>query len=68
MIERQRYGGPISVHCDLCPDGIDTGTSDFAEAMTIIKDDGWRVRHMGAGQGWCHFCPTCSHDANGGAQ
>ena len=58
MIERNFYGGPINVHCDTCPEAVETGTRDFAEALTLIKDDGWRVRRIG--DEWVHFCPDCA--------
>tara|TARA_R110000782_G_scaffold167129_9_gene259351 strand:+ start:82364 stop:82591 length:228 start_codon:yes stop_codon:yes gene_type:complete len=58
MIERKFYGGPIDVHCDACPNGIETGSRDFAMARLIIKDDGWKIRKFG--DDWLHLCPD--HD------
>jgi hypothetical protein len=60
MIDRQRAHGPIALRCDGCADGVfESETPEFAEAIASARSDGWRVRHMGAGQGWFHFCAEC---------
>lgn len=57
MIERNYYGAPINVHCDSCSKAVEMGTRNFAQALTIIKDAGWRVRRID--NGWFHFCRDC---------
>lgn len=60
MIERPYTDGPITFVCDGCAHGVfESETVLFAPALEAAKDAGWKARHMGAGQGWCHFCADC---------
>lgn len=64
MLDREYMRGPIVLRCDGCPsEFIDTGETDLAAALPVARGEGWAVRHEGAGQGWCHFCPDCSQAA-----
>lgn len=57
MIERKFHGGPIDVHCDSCPNGLETGHRDFAAARVSMREEGWKTRPF-EGE-WLHFCPDC---------
>lgn len=59
-IERQ-YGAIIFV-CDqenmaACEGTLETGESDWADAMTALNRAHWRVFRRGAG--WIHCCSKC---------
>jgi len=61
MIDRQFNGGPIVLRCDACaPEYLETGTSDFAEAMAVAGDEGWIKRYAEWSAGWNHYCPDCA--------
>lgn len=55
MIERD--AGIIHFVCDACPESLDTGCSDFAEANASRQRDGWAAEKVG--QDWIHLCPNC---------
>lgn len=56
MIDRQN-GGIIYVECDSCDEVLDTETTDFSEARSIMQREGWRVRKIA--EEWLHGCPKC---------
>lgn len=62
MIERRYFGGPIDVHCDTCPAGLETGTKDFSEARVTMREEGWKARRID--DQWLHFCPDCTIPAD----
>lgn len=47
-------GAFIKVHCDNCPNSINTGTPHFMRAMEIIKESGWKNKK--SGEEWLNFC------------
>lgn len=55
MIERQ--DGTIQFVCDACPESLETGSSDFAEANGARKREGWTAEKVG--QEWVHLCAAC---------
>ena len=52
----QREGGLLIFECDECPNYIETGTDDFRDALTFIKEEFWRVAKNSDNE-WVHFCP-----------
>lgn len=59
MIDRD--GGDIVVHCDTCPDELETGTPDWGEAMLEMKSAGWISVKLG--DEWTHKCNACAKPA-----
>jgi hypothetical protein len=59
MLDRQK--GKFVVECDSCPEVLDTETSDFPEALDMMKREGWNIRKI-AGE-WLHGCPKCGAPA-----
>lgn len=53
----QREGGTIHFVCDACPEDLDTGCADFAEANERRFAIGWKTEKLG--QEWLHLCPDC---------
>lgn len=56
-IERERYNGPITFHCDgpRCAEVCETHASDFRGALAKAKSRGWIVYRVG--EQWRHNCP-----------
>lgn len=52
-----RIHGKIVFECDECSDLLDTGEGEFQEALTALRDAGWRAHKAGAD--WCHECDQC---------
>jgi hypothetical protein len=57
-IEREKGSGKITFFCDSCTEIEPTDTSDFSEAWTIAKAEGWHARKVGGG--WEHDCKKCA--------
>lgn len=55
MLSKNKNG--ISFSCDSCPDGIETDTDEFDEAMDFLREQGWVARK--SGNTWQHLCPAC---------
>ena len=55
MIDRQ--SGKILFECDSCDEVFDTETTDFSEALAMIKREDWKVRKIASE--WLHGCPKC---------
>jgi len=55
MIDRQH--GQVVFECDDCGQTLETGESDFGDAMNAYKDEGWRSKKERTG--WLHLCPDC---------
>lgn len=53
-IERAR-GGVINFICDICGNTLDTGTSEWKDAMAKMREDGWRSKKFDDDQ-WAHYC------------
>jgi hypothetical protein len=55
MLDRQH--GKIVFECDSCNHVLETETSDFDEALMILRREEWDARKIGAQ--WIHTCPEC---------
>lgn len=55
MIDRQH--GEIVFCCDGCDETLETGESEWADAMAQFRRDGWRSEKVGAE--WTHLCADC---------
>ena len=55
MITRQY--GEITFECDACDDTIETGESEWNDAMVDFRRLGWRSEKVGVD--WTHLCPKC---------
>jgi hypothetical protein len=55
MLDRQH--GKIVFECDSCNEVLETETSDFVEALMILKREEWDARKIG--DLWIHICPEC---------
>lgn len=55
MIDRQY--GEITFECDACDETIETGESEWNDAMAHFRRLGWRSEKVGAD--WTHLCPKC---------
>lgn len=56
-----RVHGRIVFECDDCGDPLETDETDFAEAMQMMRDEGWKsVKY---GDVWQHRCAGCSRTA-----
>lgn len=54
----ERVKGEIVVHCDKCSECVETGATDFQQALSTIRMSGWT--YINTKYGWEHFCPECS--------
>ena len=57
----ERYRGDIFFVCDECGDELDAYTSDFNEALEVLKMNGWEYVRGQDGE-YEHYCPTCGDD------
>lgn len=55
MIDRQH--GEIVYECDGCPETLETGESEWADAKALFDRRGWRAEKVGSE--WTHLCPRC---------
>ena len=55
MIDRQH--GEIIYECDACDETLDTGESEWADAMSVFRANAWRAEKVGSD--WTHLCPNC---------
>jgi hypothetical protein len=49
------------IHCDSCPEHIETDHVDFTAALEAAKKVGWRA-YKGPDGEWAHSCPACTAD------
>ncbi len=51
-----RIKGAVAFFCDLggCDNSIETGESQFGDAILAAKDEGWKIRNRDGI--WKHFC------------
>lgn len=62
MTMRIDHGAQCQViHCDTCPDHIETDHIDYTAALDFAKSQGWRA-YMGPDKQWAHSCPDCTAD------
>lgn len=59
MIDRQH--GEIVFECDGCPETIETGESEWNDAMALFRRERWRAEKVG--EEWTHLCPDCQRRA-----
>lgn len=46
--------------CDQCHDALETGITEFDDAIAELRDEGWRSIAPAPGHlGWKHLCPDC---------
>lgn len=55
MIDRQH--GEIVFECDACDETLETGESEWADAHSQFRRDGWKSEKVG--DEWVHTCPNC---------
>lgn len=55
MIDRQH--GQMVYECDGCEATLETGESEFNEALAMFRRDGWKADKVG--DEWVHLCPDC---------
>jgi hypothetical protein len=47
------------MHCDTCPEHIETDHIDFRKALEYANEMGWRA-YKGPDKLWAHACPSCT--------
>lgn len=52
-----RIHGKIQFECDTCGDSLDTGESEFGDALQSLRDEGWIARKNF--NEWSHECNPC---------
>jgi hypothetical protein len=55
MLDRQY--GEITYECDGCDDTLETGESEFSDALAMFRRLGWQAEK--AGLDWTHLCLRC---------
>jgi len=60
MIERVR--DEFLASCDSCSNTLDIQTSNFNEAVSELKDNGWRIKKIDGV--FNHTCPVCLENEN----
>lgn len=53
----QRIHQRIHFECDTCGEALDTETSDFRDAVEMLRAEGWTAVPFGST--WHHRCPDC---------
>lgn len=59
MTVRTDENGKKVFHCDTCPEHIETGRDDFAQAQMTAKKFGWR-KYVGPDGKFADACPVCT--------
>jgi hypothetical protein len=59
-----RDHGELTFECDSCGDLLDTGMTDFADALANAKREGWVVVRKATRVEieWQHRCPECEDE------
>jgi predicted RNA-binding Zn-ribbon protein involved in translation (DUF1610 family) len=52
-----RIHNQIEFECDDCGELLDTGATEWTDAMRAMKIDGWVSRKNG--NQWEHYCEAC---------
>lgn len=52
-----RYDRVIFFNCDLCNEELDTGETEFSNAIEAKKAEGWGSRRDA--EGWLDVCEHC---------
>jgi hypothetical protein len=55
MIDRQHNA--IVFECDGCDETLETGETEFPDALSMFRRDGWKSEKVG--DEWVHLCPAC---------
>lgn len=55
MIDRQH--NQMVYECDACPETLETGESEFSDALAMFRREGWKAERVGFE--WTHLCPDC---------
>lgn len=59
MTVTREKGGSYVVHCDECPEVLETETSSKFDAQRLAVDHhGWRT-YKGPDDEWAQACPAC---------
>lgn len=53
--------GKHCFECDSCADTLSTDTTDFTEALKIMRQENWQARKIGTD--WVHTCFGCDEEA-----
>jgi hypothetical protein len=56
MIDRQ-FRGEITYECDACDETLETGESEWNDALAEFRRSGWLAEKVGSE--WTHLCPRC---------
>lgn len=59
MLDRQY--GEITYECDACDETLETGETEFGDALVMFRRDGWRAEKVG--DEWTHLCSACRERA-----
>jgi hypothetical protein len=54
----KKDGRTFVVHCDECPESLDTDRDDHQRAVATIRYRGWRTFKGPDGE-WANACPAC---------
>lgn len=60
-IDRASTG--VWFNCDSCPEGLDTETHDFSEALAELRHARWTAKQV-RGE-WVHTCKACQDKVTG---
>jgi len=52
-----RIHGKIEFECDSCGDALATGSGDFSDAKTALREAEWKSHKRGGI--WFHYCNGC---------
>lgn len=52
-----RHERVISWRCDGCKGDLESNTSDFREALALLRENHWVARNEGGT--WHHYCEDC---------
>lgn len=55
MLDRQK--GDIVFECDACSEVLETSTSNFESALSVLRRSGWKAHK--SGEEWKHLCHAC---------
>lgn len=52
-----RHEREIVWRCEVCKGELESNTSDFTEARTLLRENNWLARNEGGK--WRHYCENC---------
>lgn len=54
----KKDGPTFVVHCDECPESLDTEADGYHRAVAVTRERGWRTFRGPDGE-WANACPAC---------